>query len=63
MSNNVIYKDGPNRMYKKCFCCVCETVQVCTPGNDFYTTEDHEDDLVCEQCFRIYVIKIMEGKK
>lgn len=57
MPNDVIYKDGVDRRYKNCFCCVCKTVQLCTPANDFYITRDHGDDLVCERCFLIYAAK------
>jgi hypothetical protein len=46
-----IHKD---RGYKQCLCCVCGEVSQCTPNNDFYSTEDHGEGLVCERCFREY---------
>ena len=52
--DNVIKTRHEDRRYKDCQCCICKKVQECTPDNDFYTTENHGDDLVCEQCFWEY---------
>jgi hypothetical protein len=44
-----------DRGYKDCLCCVCGEVSQCTPSNDFYSTDDHGEGLVCERCFAEYV--------
>ena len=60
---DIITTGGTDRGYKLCKCCVCGTVEKCTPSFDYYTTQDHGDKLVCESCFRIYVSKKMKDNK
>ena len=52
---NVVTDRHQQRCFKHCLCCVCGEVHECTPSFDFYTTNDHGDELVCEKCFRIYL--------
>ena len=52
---SVIKTTSEDRGYKDCLCCVCHTVQQCTPDNDFYSTPEHNDKLVCESCFEAYL--------
>lgn len=63
MKEDIIYFSGPNRQYKKCFCCVCETIQICTPINDFYTTEKYGLKLICEHCMQLYAQNLIKNKK
>jgi hypothetical protein len=53
-SMNVIKTIHHDRAYKDCLCCVCGEISKCTPSNDFYSTPDHGEGLVCERCFHKY---------
>jgi hypothetical protein len=54
---DIITTKHGSRGYKMCQCCVCETVSKCTPTNDFYSTAEHGDGILCEKCFHVYVSK------
>lgn len=54
-SDHIIETIDEDRRRKKCLCCVCGIVSECTPTNDFYSTKDHGEKLVCERCFHEYV--------
>ncbi len=53
--NDPIRTIHEDRGYKDCLCCVCKKVSQCTPENDFYSTDDHGQELVCELCFKKYL--------
>ena len=40
-----------DRRNKYCKCSFCNTVQLCTPCNDFYTTPGNGESIKCESCF------------
>ncbi|OIO53405.1 hypothetical protein AUJ78_00305 [Candidatus Peregrinibacteria bacterium CG1_02_41_10] len=50
------------RAYKYCRCGICQTVQQCTPQNDFYVRLNR-DDLTCEKCFQRNVLGINNTSK
>ena len=54
-STYVVSTIHEDRRYKRCLCCICNTISKCTPSNDFYSTQDHGEKLVCEKCFREYL--------
>ena len=60
---DVIYCSGEDRGYKRCKCSSCGCIEICTPEFDFYTTPDHGDRLICEQCFQTYIMEGLEDKK
>ena len=62
-SEIIICENGPDRAYRGCLCCVCNEVSRCTPTNDFYTTKDHGNKLVCEKCFHEYLGHKLNGDK
>ena len=61
--SEVITKDGEDRGYKICKCTLCGVEKQCTPSFDFYTTEEHGDELLCENCFSDYVYDHMKKDK
>lgn len=47
---------GMDRGYKLCRCDDCGEESICTPENDFYTTENNDNGpLKCERCFGRYM--------
>jgi len=58
MEDTIITTDI-ERGYKKCLCCVCGCIEICTPENDFYNTEEH-DGLLCERCMQEYTKTFMK---
>jgi superfamily II helicase len=52
---HIVLTKYEDRRYKKCKCCVCNTVSKCTPSNDFYSIEEYGEFLVCEKCFYKYL--------
>lgn len=54
-AGHVVLTIHENRRYKNCMCVVCGRISKCTPTNDFYSTPDHGEKLVCERCFSEYV--------
>jgi hypothetical protein len=60
---NVVKNGSADRGYKECECHVCKSVSTCTPYNDFYTTEKHGDNLLCESCFGNYVQEVIGRPK
>jgi hypothetical protein len=57
--DHIVTKKDEKRRYKNCRCCVCNTVSRCTFENDFYSTNDHGDGIVCEKCFHEYLRKFL----
>ena len=53
----VVTNTHEDRRYKDCLCCVCNQISKCTPTNDFYSTEEYGNKLLCENCFRIHISK------
>lgn len=54
--SGVITHGGTDRGYKLCRCHKCGVESVCTPSNDFYTTESVDEPLKCEACLREYIM-------
>ncbi len=61
-NQEVVTATNEPRQYRMCECCVCKTVEQCTPSFDFYTTDDHGDKLLCEDCFHKYVSHKLKEK-
>lgn len=55
--STVVRTKDKNRCYEFCECCECGKVSECTPTNDYYSTEEHGDLLLCEACFIEYTNK------
>ena len=52
-----------DRTYRRCLCCVCGEIHICTPSFGFYTTDDHGEGLVCERCFHEYLGHRLNAEK
>ena len=52
---HVVASIHEQRAYNRCLCSVCGKISTCTPSNDFYSTPDHGEGLVCERCFHEYL--------
>ena len=59
MSDKIITTKHGDRSYKDCKCCVCGSVSKCTPSNDFYSTEEHGNGILCEKCFADYTADLI----
>ena len=59
MNRHIVTSSKEDRCWKYCLCCICGTVEMCTPSFDYYTTKDHGEALVCENCFREIVRKAL----
>ena len=49
---DVITTIHEDRGYKVCQCFLCKWISKCTPENDFYSTDEHGDKIICESCFK-----------
>ena len=62
-NEKIIETTEENRGYKLCRCASCGIVARCTPLFDFYSTEETEDKIICEDCFREYLYKKLQDEK